>query len=77
MPDPRQLLDGAEGGRSSRDLLAPRMIAALRAVLARHEPVEHDRDGRLLSLCPECYAEAPCDTVRAITTALQGDDDAC
>lgn len=51
---------------------APEAIAALRAVLDLHATDRSngpDPDGR----CFECAEVAPCPTVRAITTAIQGD----
>lgn len=56
--------------------IAPKTFAALRAVLDLHSP---DDDGRY---CIECGVDVseneipwPCDTVQAITTALEGDHD--
>ena len=55
----------------------PALVAALRAVLSLHEPVEWERpDGSVEQECRACRNDDdepalwPCDTVTAITAAL-------
>lgn len=87
MPDVRQMLDDyahsyadpdgecAHDCDDHRGKQAPKAFAALRAVLDRH-PLVHDEIDR----CRGCwnaihdnYERWPCDTVRAITAALEAE----
>lgn len=56
---------------SHRDV--PRLVAALTAVLDLHIPIEDRTAGSApLLWCQECTHGHPCETVRAITEALEG-----
>lgn len=73
MSDPRALVDAYEeltnlGGQG----MAPKTFAALRAVLELHQ-----RRNATWAVCDVCYLDTgepedwPCETVQAVTTALE------
>lgn len=57
---------------------APRMIAALEAVIEMHpKTLGGDQIGDLADYCPACLSYWPCPTIRAIESALGGESDEC
>lgn len=68
----RDLVDGATYPHRVMDLHAPRLLAAVKAVLIEHEPIRSDGKATCIT-CSDSYGEHeqwPCDTVKAIARAV-------
>jgi hypothetical protein len=63
--------DVAGAGECPEASDAPKLIAALRAVLEMHAPLETSEDD---TLCDVCGADHPCPTVRAVAEKLGWND---